>query len=293
MKVWEEVSKLLGVKPVVSADLSASGNGIALRAERYLFRMTQRDVPALPAMVLLSHLGGARAHEAHQADASFDSIPSFSAVMRANCPTQWIFGGAIDVAIFYFLEPLTGDALRLQNLINNSPTLYPFNDPLVNALARQIVDELSKGHSADDHYLARLSCLMVEQSCRTMEGMTGKGLRADNLQIGRLETVLGWIQNNLAAQLSIDDLALRAGVSAPHFRRLFLHAMDVTPHRYVLGLRLQRASELLTRTNLTIERIAQDCGFSSQSHLTAAFKTTYGVTPAKMKQKSKLSQFSQ
>jgi len=54
---------------------------------------------------------------------------------------------------------------------------------------------------------------------------------------------------------------------------------------------LQRASELLTRTDLNIERIAQECGFSSQSHLTAAFKTAYGVTPAKMKQKAKLSQF--
>ncbi|MFZ6862022.1 helix-turn-helix domain-containing protein [Undibacterium sp. Ji67W] len=294
MKVWEEVSKLLGVKPVVSAEIGTrSDDGIALRAERYLFRMTQRQIPALPAMVLLLHLGGGRAHEGHQPEAGFDSIPSFSAAMQANCPTEWLFGGAIDVAIFYFLEPYSSDAIRLQNLISSTPTLYPFNDALVNALARQIVDELSKGRAADENYLTRLSALMVEQSCRTIEGMTGKGMRPDSLQIGRLETVLSWIQKNLSAELPIAELAQRAGVSAPHFRRLFLQAMGVTPHRYVLQLRLQRASELLTRTDFSIERIAQDCGFSSQSHLTASFKTAFGVTPARMKQKARLSQFSE
>ena len=274
MKVWEEVSRLLGVKPIVSAAIGpVTGEGLSLHAERYLFRMTQREIPALPAMVLLSHLGGGRAHEAHQADTVFDSIPSFSAAMRANCPTHWQFGGAIDVAIFYFSEPLHGDALRLHHLISGSSTLYPFNDPLVNALARQIVDELAKARGGDADYVHRLSTVMVEQSCRTIEGMTGKGMRPDPLQIGRLEQVLGWIQQNLSSSLPVAD------------------AMGMAPHQYILQQRLQRASELLTRTDLSIERIAQECGFSSQSHLTAAFKTAYGVTPAKMKQKAKLSQF--
>jgi len=292
MKVWEEVSRLLGVKPIVSAAIGpVTGEGLSLHAERYLFRMTQREIPALPAMVLLSHLGGGRAHEAHQADTVFDSIPSFSAAMRANCPTHWQFGGAIDVAIFYFSESLHGDALRLHHLISGSSTLYPFNDPLVNALSRQIVDELAKARGGDADYVHRLSALMVEQSCRTIEGMTGKGMRPDPLQIGRLEQVLGWIQQNLSSSLPVADLARRAGVSTAHCRRLFLDAMGMAPHQYILQQRLQRASELLTRTDLNIERIAQECGFSSQSHLTAAFKTAYGVTPAKMKQKAKLSQF--
>ena len=288
MKVWEDVSRLHGSLPVVSATIgNASGDGVVLRAERYLFRMTERQLPAVPAMVLLSHLGGGRASEELSPHGSIESIPSFSGAMQANCPTEWQFAGAMDVAVFYFLEPLGEPALRLQNLIRNTPTLHLFNDPLVNALARQIVDELGKAYVADDIYLARLASLMVEQSCRTIEGITGKGMRPDNLQIGRLEVVLAWIQNNLAAALSIDELAQRAGVSAPHFRRLFLQSMGVTPHQHILGLRLQRASELLTRTDFSIERIAQDCGFSSQSHLTAAFKSAYGVTPAKFKDKIK------
>ncbi|MFZ6847569.1 helix-turn-helix domain-containing protein [Undibacterium sp. RuRC25W] len=293
MKVWDEVSKLLGVKPIVSGDIgNRVDTNMTLRAERYLFRMTQRQFPALPAMVLLSHLGGGRVHEAHQADMVSESIPSFSGAMPANCPSQWIFGGAIDVAVFYFLEPLRGDVLRLHNLISNTNTLCLFNDPLVNALARQVVEELAKGLGADGEYMTRLSTLMVEQSCRTIEGMTRRGMRPDTLQIGRLELVLGWIQNNLSGELPIEDLARRVGVSTAHFRRLFIEAMGTAPHRYILQLRLQRASELLTRTDLSIERIAQDCGFSSQSHLTSAFKTAYGVTPAKMKQKAKSSQFS-
>ena len=293
MQVWEQVSKLLGVVPVVSGVLAIGSAGTqSLRAERYFFQATQRQIPALPAMVLLSHLGGARAHEGPAEAQQFDSIPSFSAAMAANCATEWRFDGAIDVAVFYFYEPLSGDAIRLQTLLSSMPGLVPFNDGLVSALARQIVDELSQERT-DAAYLARLAALMLEQACRALEGLRSAAIRPPNLQLGRLEVVLGWMQANLAASLSMAELAQRAGISTSHFRRLFLQAMGSTPHRYILRLRLQRAAELLTQTDLAIERIAQDCGFGNQSHLTASFKAAYGVTPARMKKKAKLSQFSQ
>jgi AraC family transcriptional regulator len=64
--------------------------------------------------------------------------------------------------------------------------------------------------------------------------------------------------------------------------------MGMTPHRYVLRLRLERVHELLTRTSFSIARIAAQCGFNSQSHMTSCFAQAYGITPARARQQSRM-----
>jgi AraC family transcriptional regulator len=56
--------------------------------------------------------------------------------------------------------------------------------------------------------------------------------------------------------------------------------MGVSPHRYVLAARLDLARKLLAQSTLPIVRVAAECGFSSQSHLTASFRTAHSTTPA-------------
>jgi AraC family transcriptional regulator len=51
----------------------------------------------------------------------------------------------------------------------------------------------------------------------------------------------------------------------------------------VLAARLEQARKLLNVTNLPISRIAEDCGFSSQSHLTARFREAHAATPAEFR----------
>jgi AraC-like DNA-binding protein len=57
-----------------------------------------------------------------------------------------------------------------------------------------------------------------------------------------------------------------------------------SPHRYVIERRINRARDLLLRKEKTISEIAVAVGFSSQSHLTANFGRTMGVTPRKFRQ---------
>ena len=120
-----------------------------------------------------------------------------------------------------------------------------------------------------------------------LEGKTGRHLPPDALQLGRLQGVLEWIGQNLSSELSNAELAERAGVSESHFRRIFQEAMGMTPHRYVLRLRLERVHELLTRTSFSIARVAAQCGFNSQSHMTACFAAAYGITPARARQQAR------
>jgi AraC-like DNA-binding protein len=91
--------------------------------------------------------------------------------------------------------------------------------------------------------------------------------------------------------LSPASVAADVCVSTKHLARLF-SAQGVSLMRYVLSVRLDRAARLLTATpwrrNL-VQQVAQQCGFSSASHFSHAFKQRYGVAPADAHQASEFS----
>jgi AraC family transcriptional regulator len=283
VKTWDRISTALGVQPVASAEIG----GVPLRAERYIFRLNACEVPPLDSMVLACHLGGARATVGRSPGRSFDFIPSSSAVFQPGFASRWVFGGAIDMAMFHFLDVGHERVRQLQRLLAARGKSAPFSDPLVGASAQQLLGEIGRSSTPNHGFLARLSELMIEQACRVLEGKTARNIPPDALQLGRLQGVLEWMQQHLSHELSNAELAERAGVSESHFRRIFQEAMGMTPHRYVLRLRLERVHELLTRTSFSIARVAAQCGFNSQSHMTACFAAAYGITPARARHQAR------
>ncbi len=96
----------------------------------------------------------------------------------------------------------------------------------------------------------------------------------------RLRAVVDYIEVNISKQLRLPELAGVAMLSTFHFARAFQKVMKIAPVRYVWQRRIERAKEALRRTREPLVAIAFDCGFSSQSHFTTAFKGAIGVTPA-------------
>jgi AraC family transcriptional regulator len=286
MNTWDRISSALG-EPVVSIEIG----GVPLRAERYIFQLGGCEVPPLDSLVLACHLGGARATAGRSAARSFDFLAGSSTVFQPGFASRWTFCGAIDMAMFHFLDPGHELVRHLQRLLTARTKAPPFSDPLVNASAQQLLGELARSsapHTANSGFVERLAHVMIEQTCRVLEGKTGRNVPPDALQLGRLQGVLEWIGENLSNELSNAELAERAGVSESHFRRIFQEAMGMTPHRYVLRLRLERVHELLTRTSFSIARVAAQCGFNSQSHMTSCFSAAYGITPARARQQARM-----
>lgn len=90
------------------------------------------------------------------------------------------------------------------------------------------------------------------------------------------------IEAHLEGALRLSDLAEVAGLSAFHFLRCFTESFGVAPHAYVRRRRVERAARLL-RDGCAIAQVAAASGFSSQSHLTRAFRSDAGVTPATLR----------
>ena len=95
-----------------------------------------------------------------------------------------------------------------------------------------------------------------------------------------LRRAVDYVADSYRGRVSLSIAAALAGVSPSYLSRVFSQEMGETFSRYVRRIRVQRAEELLTGTDLPIAEIAEACGFADQSHLTQAFRRDTGTTPA-------------
>jgi AraC family transcriptional regulator len=84
------------------------------------------------------------------------------------------------------------------------------------------------------------------------------------------------VQQRLAEDIALDDLATSAGVSRFHFLRLFENSLGITLHRFVMDQRLAAARTLLGETDQQLADVAASTGFSSQSHLCTTMRRRLG-----------------
>lgn len=93
------------------------------------------------------------------------------------------------------------------------------------------------------------------------------------------ERIEAHIERHLGRRIGVAELAQVACLSPSHFHQQFKDCFGLTPHQYLLKARLDRASRLLRDSPLPVVRIAEECGFSSQSALTTAMRRYLGLTP--------------
>lgn len=100
--------------------------------------------------------------------------------------------------------------------------------------------------------------------------------RVTGLDLGPIEA---YVHSRLGESISVADLAAVACLSPAHFHRVFRQSAGMTPHQYILEMRVGEARRLLAKTRLPVAQIADRCGFSSQSALTHVLRRRTGMTP--------------
>jgi len=88
-----------------------------------------------------------------------------------------------------------------------------------------------------------------------------------------------YMHANLAESVRLEDIAGAAGLSIFHFSRTFRHATGVAPHRYLVEARIVRVKTLLLESEESLASIAEEAGFSDQSHMSKVFRRLAGTTP--------------
>ena len=91
------------------------------------------------------------------------------------------------------------------------------------------------------------------------------------------------IREALESDLTIQQVAEEMGVSYSNFRKLFKEYTGLSPATYQQDLRLQRAKELLSTTDLSIKEIAYKLNFESPDYFSAKFKAKTGRRPSELR----------
>lgn len=120
--------------------------------------------------------------------------------------------------------------------------------------------------------------LLHHHSNRADSGQSATG----SLSPRRLATVFDYVEAHLAENVSLAELANAVNLSRHHFCTSFRRSTGMTPHRYVIARRIERA-KLLLAGPAPLAQIALDCGFASQQHFTTALRLTLGTTPGALR----------
>lgn len=91
------------------------------------------------------------------------------------------------------------------------------------------------------------------------------------------------IREHLESSLTIQQVAEDLGVSYSNFRKLFKEYTGISPATYQQDLRLQRAKELLSTTDMSVKEIAYRLNFESPDYFSAKFKAKTGRRPSELR----------
>jgi AraC family transcriptional activator FtrA len=100
-----------------------------------------------------------------------------------------------------------------------------------------------------------------------------------------LAPVLRWLESNVARQLSVDQLAARAGMSPRTFARQFRRQTGTTPHQWLTHLRLLAAQRRLEQTKESIDQVAEAVGWQTAATLRQHFTTHLRTSPTSYRRK--------
>ena len=157
-----------------------------------------------------------------------------------------------------------------------------FADPTILQVAQLFKSEvLNDGELASKLYTESLRNLLAVHLLRNYSGSVVKPAVVQDSPIGghQLKQLKDFIEEHLAEELTIADMAAVVHMSQFHFARAFKAALGESPHRYLTQRRMEWARVLLSVTRLPVAEVAHRVGFANKSHFLAQFRKATGMTP--------------
>jgi AraC-like DNA-binding protein len=96
----------------------------------------------------------------------------------------------------------------------------------------------------------------------------------------RIDRALALIREHYPRAVPNCELARQVNLSTGAFIRLFQKILQLTPHRYLLNLRIEEACQLIHLPHMDIEQIAEKTGFCDRFHFTRVFKQRLKINPS-------------
>ena len=240
--------------------------------------------PAVPDIVLYQDLhgrnrvsgdmGGGRFSSASEKGGFFLSAPSFANTVIVDTAHELrSVSFPLENWQQFLVDTIAGPfSLDYQRLCRGAFTAPPIRSALRKLWA------LSEEEGEPSRLLARAAgCEILAELCR-LGGTPLAPVKGGLAPIAE-RRCLEFMQTRLSEDISLDELAAEASLSAFHFARMFKQSLGVPPRVYLTRLRVERACELLEKTDLSVTEIALAVGYSSNQVLARVFLKHMRLSP--------------
>jgi AraC family transcriptional regulator len=270
-----------GVQPLLS---SATSKWDGLLIEIYQipkFGPTPRHCYSDRHIVSIQRTGVIQSHEE---EAPRNWYPGSVSICPVRAPqTSYTFLDARFTIVMLdpaFVREAIGDAIDADSMEILSRGL-PFQDEPLDHLLRTAELEIESGLPGGRLFLESFGTALALQllTHHATKRVTPRP-SGNTMPQYLLRRTINFIQENLGKNMSLAELSAGVRMSKYHFCHLFKRSTGFSPHQYVKRERVQRARQLLDEHRLSLVEIANELGFSDQSHFTRTFHTVVGVTPS-------------
>lgn len=163
------------------------------------------------------------------------------------------------------------------------PSFYRPVLPPSRCLAPLMASAFIARETGDPGMLEDIAARLAGYALAAQNDAASSSLRTTRLEVRRIADAARLIEtqadNPEGETLSLASLARRADMPPYRFLRLFQRLLGVTPHQYILALRLQRAGVMLRLSDLGVSDIAYDAGFGDLSSFNRLFRAVMGASP--------------
>ena len=177
----------------------------------------------------------------------------------------------------YYIHMIVNDGY-LGDVLTNLPNYIDFLDTdQIKEIFISLCEHYNTGISNDEIFLQSLILKLIYILSENSASVVKFTPKSNNRKT--IERALEYINNNLSADLTLEKLASAANFNTIYFHKLFKASTGKTLHEYVEDQRIKKSVNLLISTDMTLTQIAYECGFSSQSYFSYAFKRRMGTSP--------------
>ena len=153
-------------------------------------------------------------------------------------------------------------------------------DPLIRQIALSLKTELETSGQDSKIYADSMAIALGAHLLRRygVKQSVVKEYRG-GLTPTQLKIVIEYIQVHLDSDLSLNILSNLIHISPHYFASLFKQSTGLSPHKYIIKRRLEKAKTLLSQKESDIAWVCQEVGFKNQSHFTRVFRQHFNITP--------------
>ncbi|MGN0623369.1 MAG: AraC family transcriptional regulator [Oscillospiraceae bacterium] len=184
------------------------------------------------------------------------------------------------------------DGLRVKSILEaagitrTSPVYRAKSKSLREEMMKEMLYIVHNSESSPFHLIGHLY-LFLDYLARSSASI--RITQGSQLRDFYIHEALEFIEHNFQNDISVEDIAQVCGLNRTYFGKIFKEAVGKTPQDFLLRYRMNKATELLKLSRLSVADIGQAVGYANQLHFSRAFKSIYGMPPREWRNRNRIS----